>query len=108
MRSFGSRISVALTLAGLATSAWGQLGVDLTPSERKADPRAKPPVAPDARRKVPTTVLPELKLEPKTQAPVTMPELDVSARSGEGGKRLAEANRVFAAGDLQTAALAYD
>jgi tetratricopeptide (TPR) repeat protein len=95
---------------------------------KKAGPKKPAPRKPDATRKQPAPPMPEQKAEPKPEvqaevkppppavkpappaakAPVTMPELDVGARKGEAGKRVAEANKVFATGDYQTAALAYD
>ena len=116
-----SRIAVALALALLTTvPARAQLGLDLTPEEKRAAEQRKPPA--DAQRKQdersaapgkpaagkrPAAVPPEVKAAAPAQA-VTMPELDVGARTGEAGRRVADANRVFAAGDHQTAALAYD
>ncbi len=110
MRHLASRIAVALSLALLSTPARAQLGLDLRPNEKKPADQKKQPGArpPDAARTLAPTVPPEVQPAPAAQAPVTMPELDVGARTGEAGQRVAAANRVYASGDVQTAALAYD
>ena len=83
-------LPVALALA-LAAPASAQLGIDFTPDEKKQE---------EAKKK---------KAQPaKPSAPVSMPELDIGARKGEAARRVAEANKVFAGGDYETAALAYD
>lgn len=107
MRHLEPRLVVALTLAALAAPSRAQLGLDLTPGGLKAQAPGRPDAArPGAAPRPPAPLLPEVKAAPA--ATVTMPELDVGARTGEGGRRVAEANRVLATGDAQTAALAYD
>ncbi len=94
---------LALALA-LAAPAGAQLGVDLVPDE-KAPPKKKPAPPPSAPAKPPA------QLGGKSRppgGPVSVPELDLGARKGEAGKRIGEANAVFASGDFETAALAYD
>ncbi len=98
------RIAAALATLAFAVPARAQLGIDLRGGEKKPPGQ---PVKPDATRK-PVPLLPETK---PPQKPVTMPELDVGsagAEHGEAARRIAEANQVFARGDDQTAALAYD
>jgi tetratricopeptide (TPR) repeat protein len=95
------RLAIALTTLAVAAPVAAQLGLDLAPDQKtKEQPRS-----PDAAGK---RSAPRPATTPAPQAPVTMPELDVAAGKGDAGKRLAEANKVFAAGDDQTAALAYD
>jgi tetratricopeptide (TPR) repeat protein len=95
---FRLKIFAAALAAGLAVPSSAQLGIDLTPKEKaKAKAKKPSPKAPDAR---PPASPP--------QGPVSMPELDLGSRKGEAGKRVAEANKVFASGDHETAALAYD
>jgi tetratricopeptide (TPR) repeat protein len=102
MRPLDLRIPAALIALSLAAPAWGQLGIDLSEKDReKAQSQ-------DGKRKQPAPPLPETKPPAKRQAPVTVPELDVGARKGEAERRLAEAKRVAAGGDHQTAALAFD
>lgn len=93
--------SLALALAavalGAALPARGQLGIDLTPDEKKAEEQKKA----------------EQKKKPQAKPPpaTTLPELDIGAagaKRGEAARRMAEANQVFQRGDLETAALAYD
>ncbi len=105
MRHLLPRLAAVLALA-LAAPASAQLGIDFTPDEKKqedakkkkAPPAAKPQPAPKAQ---PAPA-------PKPPAAVSMPELDVGARKGEAARRVADANNVFARGEYQTAALAYD
>src|SRR5512146_52846 len=97
------RIAFALTALAVVAPAVAQLGIDLTPAEKAKEQPRKPDSAGKQRtRSTPGAVT------PPQNAPVTMPELDVGARKGEGGRRIADANKVFAGGDFQTAALAYD
>ena len=84
-------LTAALALA-LAAPASAQLGIDFTPDEKKQE---------DAKKK-------KAQPAPKPPASVSMPELDIGARKGEGARRIAEANKVLASGDQETAALAYD
>jgi tetratricopeptide (TPR) repeat protein len=75
------KMAVAALATALAAPAFAQLGIDLTPDEKSP---SKPP--------------------PK---PVTMPELNLGARKGDAGKRVAAANLTFGHGDYESAALAY-
>jgi TolA-binding protein len=87
------RTAAALLFLALAAPAAAQLGIDLTtPEEEKAKEEAKKQ---EQKKKAP-------------QKPTTMPELDIGAKKGDAGKRVAEANKVFASGDHELAALAYD
>jgi tetratricopeptide (TPR) repeat protein len=120
--------TTSLLAASLAASlAWAaparaQLGLDLGPEEGKGTetpaqkkpvhrkkphrrmPEARPPqAAPEPAKSAPEPA-------PRAQEPVTLPGLEIGAKakSGEGAARLAAAGKVFAAGDYETAALAYD
>ena len=105
MRSpFTHRTLASLLALALAVPAGAQLGIDLTPDEKKPKGEGD---RPDATRK-PAPRMPEARPAPRPEAPVTMPELDVGARRNDAGQRVASANKVFAGGDYQTAALAYD
>ena len=88
------RAVAALLCLGLGAPALAQLGIDLTPAEEE---KAKE----EQKRQ-------EAKQKQPPKQPTTMPELDIGARKGEAGKRVAEANKVFASGDHELAALAYD
>ena len=91
--------SLALGLAiAVAVPASAQLGIDLTPDEKKQEDARKQE---EAKKK-------KAQPAPKPPSAVSMPELDVSARKGEAARRVAEANKVFQGGDFETAALAYD
>ncbi len=112
------RLSLAALAWALAAPAYAQLGIDLGPDERQNEegkkreegkkPGAKKKAAPKAPEAQPAPKAPEAKPAPRPPAPVSMPELDVGARKGDAAKRIAEANKVFAGGDYETAALAYD
>ncbi|HTP25641.1 MAG TPA: adventurous gliding motility protein GltC [Anaeromyxobacteraceae bacterium] len=86
------RLALVAVVALAAEPARAQLGIDLS----KPPPKHKENRPP--RREAP----------PQSQGSVNMPELDIGARKGDAAKRVAEANKVFAAGDFETAALAYD
>ncbi len=94
------RLSAAALALVLAVPASAQLGIDLTPAEKQKQE--------DAKKREGKKKAPEAKPPPRPPASVSMPELDIGARKGEGARRVAEANKVFAGGDYETAALAYD
>ena len=108
LRTASLRISAAALALALAAPAWAQLGVDLGPDE-KATPERK---RQDRKKKAPEAKPPSKPVEatpaPKPPSAVSMPELDIGARKGEAARRVAEANKVLAGGDYETAALAYD
>jgi tetratricopeptide (TPR) repeat protein len=97
-----TRVAALLSVLALvlAAPASAQLGIDFTPGEKAKQEEAKKP---DGKKKAP-----EAKPPLRPPAPVSMPELDVGARKGEAARRVAEANKVFARGEHETAALAYD
>jgi len=116
------KIWAAALAVALAVPVSAQLGIDLgsqakpkaTRKSKKAAPKAgpkaplaKPAEGPPAATEAPP---PEIKVPARrVEGPaVTMPELNLGERKGDAGKRVAEANRVFASGDYETAALAYD
>jgi len=82
----------ALLCLALGAPAVAQLGIDLGDDEKAKEEQKKQ----------------EAKKKQAPKQPTTMPELDIGARKGDAGKRLAEANKVFASGDHELAALAYD
>jgi tetratricopeptide (TPR) repeat protein len=91
------RLSPALLLLLAAAPATAQLGIDFTDDDKKAAGEKK---AEEKKKEPPRKQRPA--------APTTMPELDIgSGKKGEAARRLADANRVFQGGDLETAALAY-
>jgi tetratricopeptide (TPR) repeat protein len=86
--------SAALAAALAAPAARAQLGIDLTPDEKKQEEKK----AEEKKQQ-----------EKKQQAPVAMPELDIGAgKKGEPARRLADARKVFESHDYEMAALAYD
>ncbi len=103
--------SAALALAlALAAPGGAQLGIDLSGKDaptKKADSSKKP-----EPRKAPSPRPPDVRqLPPAGPSPVAMPELDIGAakaKKGEAARRLAEANKLLAGGDLETACLAFD
>ncbi|HTT70481.1 MAG TPA: adventurous gliding motility protein GltC [Anaeromyxobacteraceae bacterium] len=101
VKRLASVLALALAALVYAAPAAAQLGIDLTPDEKAREPAKRKPGE--------TAAPPAPTAAPQAQpSPVTMPELDLGARKGEGGRRVAEANKVFATGDYETAALAYD
>jgi tetratricopeptide (TPR) repeat protein len=107
MRHVRLRLSVVALAALLAVPASAQLGIDLTPDEApQREPAKKPaPKPPEPAKPAPVTPAVPAARPP---AAVKMPELDIGARKGEGARRIAEANAIFAKSDFETAALAYD
>jgi tetratricopeptide (TPR) repeat protein len=90
------QLLAALAALALVAPAAAQLGIDLTPDEKKDDGKAKQDKKP-----------PAAKPPPKTEV---MPELDLNApaKKGEAARRIADANKVFQGGDVELAAQAYD
>jgi tetratricopeptide (TPR) repeat protein len=96
-------LAAALALLG-APLARAQLGIDLTPDEKKAEEKKETkPAKPKASDRKPPEAAPRA-----PPPPVAMPELDVAGKKGEAGRRLAAARKVFDDKDYEMAALAYD
>jgi tetratricopeptide (TPR) repeat protein len=104
-----------------ATPARAQLGIDLGPDDAQAKEKPRHERKRPANRKRPHQRMPEARppagaqetqqpQQQSTQEAVTLPSFDIGAKpkKGEGAARLAAAGKVFAAGDFETAALAYD
>src|SRR6185369_5552781 len=98
------KLALAALLALAAPQARAQLGIDLTPDEKKAEEKKAEERKPDEKK-----AEPKRKPERRPQAPTTLPELDIGgAKKGEAARRLADARKVFDGRDFETAALAYD
>ena len=108
LRTASLRISAAALALALAAPAWAQLGIDLGPDEKATPERKRQDRKKKAPEAKPHSRPAEATPAPKPPSAVSMPELDIGARKGEAARRVAEANKVLAGGDYETAALAYD